>query len=329
MRRAWSKRGARRGLGRAGACALLACALIGCALGCHASSRPPAARAGRARATSPLDGTRWLWVDAECNDGPLDLGRIGFDRELAIAAAGPGVLVLTLESELATTGCFNSAQWEAAIGQGASVHFEPRDVVSLPPDTDCGAVERSPMEGSLRLSGDELELVTHGSPWCRGFDARFVYRRAEPRRLSARQVVTRYVGAFNRRDPDGLARLFVDSGSLIEPFSRTNDGNYRRHEGRDAIAAWYARAFGSTPWSAMRLTAIEDAGAGARIIADWQYMDARLAQPLHGRNVFVIAGGEIYESEVQLIDDPQPLRDSASSSHGPSTSQRDAPTVAP
>jgi hypothetical protein len=37
-------------------------------------------------------------------------------------------------------------------------------------------------------------------------------------------------------------------------------------------------------------------------------MDPGLEAPLHGRNLFVIAGGEIYEAELQLVDDPRPVR---------------------
>ena len=73
----------------------------------------------------------------------------------------------------------------------------------------------------------------------------------------------RYAAAFNRRDADAMAALFVDTGALVEPFTRTDDGNYKRHEGRAAVRAWYASAFASAPWLALRLLAIEP-GDGPR-----------------------------------------------------------------
>jgi hypothetical protein len=301
------------------------------AIACHsnrASTLPP--RAAHAE-LSRYDDSTWQWVEAECSDGDLELGRVGLDRQLTLQSDDQGALTLIVETELATEGCYASAEWLATVSADAGFHFEPRALLSLPPDVECGAVDREPVQGSLRIRGDELEMITHGSAWCRGFDARFVYRRAESRRLSPRQVVTRYVGAFNRRDPKALAALFVDGGSLIEPFTRTDDGNYKRHEGRRAVEGWFAAAFASSPWSAMRLEAITKGREEGHVIADWKYMDARLEAPLRGRNLFVIAGGEIYETEVQLVEDPQPLRaraSAAAASQG-STPPRVAPSVAP
>jgi hypothetical protein len=269
-------------------------------------------RGTRDRATTPapafagLDGSRFVWVEAECSDGPLQLGSVGLDRELRLDLVG-GSLVMTLDTELAAQGCASTAVFAVKpASRGAQWHFEPQALVTLPADQKCGPSEREAVDGSLRMFGDQLEVVMQRSPWCRGFDAHFVYRRADWKRLDERQLVMHYIAAFQRGDATAVAGLFVDSGSLVEPFTKTDDGNYARHDGRDAVRRWYAAAFASTPWHALRLTAIEQGGAPGQLIASWDYMDPQLAEPLRGRNLFVIAGGEIYESELQLIDEPKP-----------------------
>jgi hypothetical protein len=256
-----------------------------------------------------LDRTHWSWVEAECSDGPLELGRVGLDRELDLSVTARGVLEMVFETELATEGCYTSAEWSGKPMRDGLWRFKPRALVTLPPDAECGAVDRETKRGSLGVVGDRLEMVTHASAWCRGFDARFVYRRAPRLRLSDRQIVTRYTGAFNRRDAGRMAELFAEHASLVEPFSRTDDGNYLRHEGREAIRAWYASAFGSVPWLGMRLTAISPGDSPGHLIADWEYMDPQLAEPLRGRTLLVIAAGEIFEAEVQLVNDPKPVTD--------------------
>jgi hypothetical protein len=283
------------------------------ACGCqHAGSGSGSARAHDSPgdgALAGLSGTRWSWVEAECSDGPLELGRVGLDRELDLSVSERGIVEMVFETELATEGCYASAEWSGKPMRDGLWRFKPRALVTLPPDVECGAVDRETKRGSLEVVGDRLEMVTHGSAWCRGFDARFVYRRAPARRLSDKQVAIRYTGAFNRRDAARMAGLFAEHASLVEPFSRTDDGNYLRHEGREAIRTWYADAFASVPWLAMRLTAISPGDSPGHLIADWEYMDPGLAEPLRGRNLLVIAAGEIFEAEVQLVNDPKPVTD--------------------
>ena len=54
----------------------------------------------------------------------------------------------------------------------------------------------------------------------------------------------------------------------------------------------------------MRLLAIEPGTTEGHFTAEWEYMDPLLSEPLRGRNLFVLAGGEIYEAELQLLGDP-------------------------
>jgi SnoaL-like protein len=276
---------------------------------CQGARRDSRTALASSAALQRLDGARFMWVEAECNDGPLDLAAVGFDRELTLGVGGAD-LALTFDTDIASQACFSTAVWLAKpASEGGLWRFEPRALVTLPPDQKCGAIESEPTDGVLHMSGEVLEIALHRSPWCRGFDARFVYRRVEPKRLDARQVVTRYAAAFAAGDAAAVAALFVDAGALVEPFTKTDDGNYKRHEGRAAVRAWYASAFASTPWLALRLISIEPGVAVGQLSAGWEYMDAHLAEPLRGRNLFVIAGGEIYETELQLIDDPKPVAD--------------------
>jgi hypothetical protein len=276
---------------------------------CHSAARDARAALASSAGLQRLDGACFMWVEAECNDGPLDLAGLGFDRELTLGVGGPD-LTLTFDTDIASQACFSTAVWSAKpASEGGLWRFEPRALVTLPPEQKCGANESEPTDGILHMSGEVLEIGLHRSPWCRGFDARFVYRRVEPKRLDARRVVTRYVAAFARADAAAMAALFVDAGALVEPFTKTDDGNYKRHEGRAAVRAWYASAFASAPWLALRLLSIEPGAAEGQLIARWEYMDAHLAEPLRGRNLFVIAGGEIFETELQLVDDPKPIAD--------------------
>jgi hypothetical protein len=275
---------------------------LGCA---DAGEREGAVAPQPIASLTALDGSRYVWVEADCNDGPLDLAKLGFERELQVQAS-PSALLLTFDTELITAGCTATSVWLARpAGQAELWSIEPQAVVTQPPEGDCGARERDATLGSVRAAGDLLELVLQRSAWCRGFDARFVYRRTEPAQLGELQLVARYVAHWNRSDAAALSSLFVDGGALIEPFTRTDDGNYKRHEGRAEVRAWYESAFASSAWHAMRLLQVTPGTTAGHVTADWEYMDARLAQPLVGRNLFVIAGGEIYETEIQLVSDPR------------------------
>lgn len=288
---------------RVRAYALGAFALLLFACGCASAPKSPWELNGKAR--GGLSGSHWVWLDAECSDGALELGSVGLERTLAIDITGQGVVQLTFDSQLATAGCSATSVWTVNPTQrSARWRFVPEALVALPPGGQCGAEERAPTDGTLRLLGDVLEVVIYRSQWCRGFDARFLYRRSTPEQLEPRALAARYVAHWNRGDAAAVAQLFVDDGALIEPFSRTDDGNYARHQGRAEVQAWLERAFASSPWQALRLLSFEPGSDEGQWIATWDYMDANLASPLRGRNLFVMAGGEIYETELQLVADP-------------------------
>jgi len=256
---------------------------------------------------SALDGARFRWVQTRCVDGPLDLAPLGFERELFTEVRNNRVM-MTFDTRIPRDRCEALLAWEAQYdpGRGLWAFLSPGRV-SLPVDAACGVDETSVEAGMLGLSGDELEVLTFRSPWCRGFDARARYRRVRPRPLAERDQIRRYYAQFNRRDADALARLFSADGVLVEPFSRTSDGTMKRHVGRDAITAWYAQAFASTAWSWLRLRDLHQAGEnGETWVAAWDYMDGALAEPIEGRNLFLLAGGEIFMTEVQLVSVARP-----------------------
>ena len=117
----------------------------------------------------------------------------------------------------------------------------------------------------------------------------------------------RYMAFFSRGDAAGVAGLFADTGSLLEPFTRTETGDHYRHVGRDRVRTWFDETFQSAPWRAVRITEIvEEAaeGGASRRIVTWEYMDPRLEQPFAGVTRFTIAAGEIFEARIELTTDP-------------------------
>jgi len=257
-----------------------------------------------------------VWVDARCSDGPIDLAAVGFERTVDLAKRGKSY-VLTFDTKLATEGCQTTSVWTAEPEADLySYRMSPESWVSWPMSARtgvvgpaggaCGAEEREPVLGEIHRAGDALELVMQRSPWCRGFDVHFVFRAIPRPSLEPAELVARYVAHFDRGDALSLAQLFESQGVLIESFTATQDGQPARHEGRTAIAAYFERVFASSSWHAARLLALSGGDDPSVITADLEYMDSELAEPLRLRASFVLAGGEIFESEAQLVTDPKP-----------------------
>jgi hypothetical protein len=249
----------------------------------------------------------------------LDLARQGFERTLFAERAGerPGValpaLRFTYETQLAQPQCVSTEVWslskDATAASGPANanqwNFVLDAAVPLPAGAPCGpALPQGDERGTLNLTGDMLEEVRFGSAFCRGFDARFVYRRIPERPPTQAELIRLYVAHWNRRDAAAVAALFAQHGTLSEPFSRSADGLPTRHEGRAQIEHWLNDAFASVPWFALQLGAIETLDEQGQSLALWRYFDPKLAEPLQGRNLFVLAGGEIFATELQLVSDP-------------------------
>lgn len=258
---------------------------------------------------SALANSRWTWLSAQCVDGGLTLDPLGFERTLDSEVRG-NRLLLTYDTLFADTTCVSTEVWALSPVAGGQWWFSPEARVTWPMRATCGAREDAPRQGVLRMTGDTLEEIHFGSEWCRGFDVRFSYRRTPQRALDAQQLVRRYLAHWNRRDPRAVASLFASEGQLVESLSRSPDGGPVRHQGRSNIEAWLADAFATTPWLAMQLTDIDVRG-DSQAIASWRYMDARLAGPVEGRNLFVLAGGEIFATELQLLSSPSPRAETA------------------
>jgi hypothetical protein len=294
-------------------------ALALCLCACAARQGESASPAASSQALSVLDHAHFRWVSAQCVDGVLDLARQGFERTLTTEVYG-SKLRFTYDTQLAQPACISTEVWSLQPAAAGQWEFTADAEVRLPADTPCGAstINTRPADargqGIVQLSGDTLEELRFGSPWCRGFDVRFVYQRIPSPPLDRDEIVRRYIAHWNRRDARAVASLFADQGALVEPFSRSNDGLPVRHEGRAQIEAWLAQAFNSVPWFALQLTdiqAFDDAANQAprdagQSLALWRYFDPGLAEPLYGRNLFVLAGGEIFATELQLVSEPVP-----------------------
>jgi ketosteroid isomerase-like protein len=250
-----------------------------------------------------LDGARFMWVSAQCVDGVLELAKTGFERSLRSEVHGTS-LRFSYDTRVAQPDCVSTEVWTLQPEAAGQWQFTPDAQVSLPAGAPCGAAADTVGHGVIRLTGDTLEELRFGSAWCRGFDVRFLYRRVPNTELTDDQLLRRYFAHWNRRDAPAVAALFAEHGQLVEPFTRAPDGAPVRHEGRAAIETWLASAFATTPWLAFQLRSIEPLTETGQILAVWNYRDARLAEPLAGRNLFVLAGGEIFATELQLLTEP-------------------------
>jgi hypothetical protein len=252
---------------------------------------------------SELHGTRWLWADAGCSDGSLDLASRGFEQQIRIERVSDEQLLFIYDNSFSAEGCAQTAIWSMTPAPLAyQWQFEEQTVVALPPEAPCERQPEPLRNGLIRQTGDLLEIPTYRSNWCRGFDARFVYRRAAAADPNDIEIIRRWAAHFNRRDARAIAALFAERGSLAEPFSSTIEGVPGRHEGREAVRRWYVQSFAGPRWLVIRPLLIERSPDSGHYLVDWQYMDDRLDAPLEGRNLFLIADSEIYQTELQLLD---------------------------
>lgn len=251
-----------------------------------------------------IGGTRWRWVEAHCTEGPLDLSSKGFAQFLRVDADRQG-LVLTYDHVFATENCTQT------VVQRARPSRSPRQWtmveqarVAQPWTEECLGSMEEERPGEVRRSGEFLEvLVQRSMVWCNGLEVRMVYAPAAEEPLTSDQLVRHYVAHFNRRDPERVAALFAESGSLVEPFNVNQTGGATRHEGRQAIQAWVEQVLGSpVEWLAMKVESVEPTDNGA--VLTWSYMDPRLEEPMTGKTHFTAAAGEIYEARVELTGEP-------------------------
>jgi hypothetical protein len=312
----------RSDLGRALLLAGTAAALLACGGGSRGtrpdesrdlgSARRPRARSGVPAGPS-LIGTRWSWTESSCTEGPLDLRARGFAQELRVLPLDRGRpgFSLVVDQTFALEQCSQTVFLEATPTSNGEFRIEETVRVAVPSTPACeGAVRPDPPRpGEVRLVDGDLEVLIQRSNWCRGFEVRFAYQPLPLEPLRDEQVLRRYVAYFNLRDAEAIGSLFAETGSLVDPFLRNEFGEPTRHEGREAVVAWYRQAFAGLPWVALRLVDLSrgrasDPNTAAPWVADWEYMDPRLAEPFGGRNTFTVAAGELFETQFELTRPP-------------------------
>lgn len=251
-----------------------------------------------------LDGTQWRWVEAHCTEGPLDLQARGFAQKLRVTQDGDA-LRLTYDQVFATEQCAQTVvQRVSPPPQPGELQMEEVVRVAVPPTPECFGRPEQPRPGEVRRAGNRLEVLVQRSNWCNGFEVRMVYEPMRPELLADDEIVRRYVADFSLGETDRLAALFAQTGSLLEPFTETQTGDPYRHDGREAVREWFAETFAGTPWRAMRIVQMAPGEQPHTMVVEWEYMDPRLAQPLRGRTRFTIAAGEIFEAQIELLDNP-------------------------
>jgi hypothetical protein len=263
-----------------------------------------------------LDGTQWRWIEAHCTEGPLDLSGRGYGAELLVRQdESSGAVTLITDQEFAAEACKQTVIMAGTPPSGGP-DWQIQEVarVAVPHEEACYGRPEDTRPGTVRRSGELLEVLVQRSQWCDGLEVRMVYapRRREP--LTEDQIVRHYAALFTLGNADAIADLFAQTGTLLEPFTRTETGDPFRHEGRQAVERWYGQTFDSAPWRAMRITGVEsgqtDAGAATRDVS-WEYMDPRLEEPLPGTTRFTIAAGEIFEAQIALEGEPTLREDEA------------------
>jgi hypothetical protein len=255
-----------------------------------------------------LGGTVWRYVESHCTEGPLDLSGRGFAQQLRVYADDQGLL-LVYDQAFQAERCTHTVVQRARPVAGSREFTMTEEVrVAQPPTEECAGRMEQQRPGEVRRNGEFLEvLVQRSMVWCNGFEVRMVYAPVVPEALHPDQIVRHYVAHFNRRDARGVAALFAETGSLVEPFQLTATGGQSRHDGRVQVQAWYDETFAGVDWLALQLSSVQPGRQDGQFVADWQYIDARIDEPFQGRNHFTIAAGEIFESRIELVGEaPEP-----------------------
>jgi hypothetical protein len=251
-----------------------------------------------------LDGSQWRWAEAHCTEGPLDLASRGFAQTLRVSEDGDALL-LTYDQTFAREECTQTVvQRVSPPPTPGELQMEEVARVAVPSTDTCFGRPEQPRPGEVRRAGNRLEVLVQRSNWCNGFEVRMVYDPVMPQLLRDDEIVRRYVAHYSRGEAQRLAGLFAETGSLLEPFTETETGDPYRHDGRGAVQQWFGEAFAGTAWRALRLLSVAPGEQPHTMVAEWEYMDPRLAEPLRGRTRFTIAAGEIFEAQIEIVGNP-------------------------
>lgn len=304
---------------------------------CGPSARPaaptttdtPAAEElrGRLQGTTSVDPAtlsayRWRYVEGTCTEGILDMSVRGFSETLVVEEV-PGGLVFVADRHFGADECTQTVRLSATRSTdalaGALWSFQERSRVSYPDSPRCERITQEDALGEVRMRGANLELFIRRAPWCGGYEARLVYARtttlgddgaegASGDEAAAR-TLRHFVAAWNDRDALAVAGLYAALGVHEDPHRPDEAGRPTRHQGRAAIAAYFADVFHQVPWLALRLLAAHVApvapGAGEsdqrqQVHATVEYMDPRLASPLRGELALELVDGRVFSSRLEL-----------------------------
>jgi hypothetical protein len=250
-----------------------------------------------------LGGTEWHYVEAHCTEGPLDLSSRGFSSRLRVEEEGEALLFYYMHN-YANESCDQTVvQRVSPPSTPGELRMEEVARLSVPSTPACFGQPEPPRPGEVIHEGRRLEVLVQRSRWCGGFEVRFVYEQEMPRLMTSDELVRLYAVHFSLGHADQIANMFAETGSLLEPFTRTETGDPYRHDGREAVRTWYREAFASSAWRALRIVGV-DRESERQVALRWEYMDPRLAVPVSGRNTFTVAAGEIFESQITLDGAP-------------------------
>ncbi|MGE0789642.1 MAG: hypothetical protein AB7S26_28475 [Sandaracinaceae bacterium] len=256
-----------------------------------------------------LNDTRWRWLEAHCTEGPLDLSSRGYAAELTVMQDdSSGAVTLITDQTFSAESCANTVVVDGAPpSSGPDWQMQEVARIAVPATPECYGRPEDLRPGTVRRAGQLLEVLVQRSRWCNGLEVRMVYAPMNDEPLGEDQIVRHYAALFTVGNAPAVASLFAETGTLLEPFTRTDTGDPYRHIGRASVEEWYSETFQSAPWRAMRITDITSAetesGAASRTMS-WEYMDPRLAEPLAGSTSFTIAAGEIFEAQIELRGEP-------------------------
>ena len=193
---------------RAGRVLLVVCIAAAVSCGHAGATKSTPTLSNTATALRALDAAQFLWVSTECVDGGASLAQAGFERRLSTELHGTS-LRFTYDTELPVAGCASPEVWALDAAPGGQWTFSPEAVVTQPAAVACGAPIKSE-RGVVRMTGDTLQELRFASPWCRGYDVLFTYRRVSRRLPDSAEIVRRHVAHWNRRDADAVAILFAE-----------------------------------------------------------------------------------------------------------------------
>lgn len=239
-------------------------------------------------------------------EGDLGLAQRGFQQELRLAADATG-LVLLYDNAFEQGACTQTIVQHATPGASLQADWQMREEqrLAVPLTPECEGRREPPRPGTVLRRGDTLEVYVQRSVLCNGYEVKMVYAPLPAAPRTDDQLVRHFVAFANRRDAGALASLFAEAGSLLEPFTITETNEPARHDGREAIRAWFGEAFGPLPWVAMRLTGIAPGAQAGQLVATWEYMDPRVRAPFAGRSTFTVGAGEIFEMLMELTGQPE------------------------